>query len=189
MNTIEAIRNEIKRLEEIHERNLKKPMERGRIGFAHGVVECCDRILFFIDSLPGEPAPKGYDEAYLNECIAKASKTWEGVDVDKYVDEVRGNRPMNSDSLEEAARHSEILAYPMPEDGDIEKVMKVQEARIFHEIGFKAGAQWQKEQGYTKETTVYANRWTDIDEVTVSLGHGEYGFKAMDKVIVQIRKA
>jgi len=24
--------------------------------------------------------------------------------------------------------------------------MKVQEARIFHEIGFKAGAEWQKEQ-------------------------------------------
>lgn len=49
-------------------------------------------------------------------------------------------------SLEEAARHSEILTYPMPEDGDIEKVMKVQEARIFHEIGFIAGAKWQKEQ-------------------------------------------
>lgn len=54
MNTIEAIRNEIKRLEEIHERNLDKPMERGRIGYAHGVVACCDRILSFIDSLPEE---------------------------------------------------------------------------------------------------------------------------------------
>ena len=48
--------------------------------------------------------------------------------------------------LEEAARHSEILTYPMPEDGDIEKVFKVQEARVFHEIGFIAGAKWQKEQ-------------------------------------------
>lgn len=48
------------------------------------------------------------------------------------------------EGLEEAARHSEILTYPMPEDGDIEKVMKVQEARIFHEIGFKAGAEWMK---------------------------------------------
>ena len=36
---------------------------------------------------------KGYDEAYLNECIAKASKTWEGVDADKYMDEVRGREP------------------------------------------------------------------------------------------------
>ncbi len=56
-------------------------------------------------------------------------------------------------SLEEAARHSEILTYPMPDDGDIEKVMKVQEARIFHEIGFKAGAEWQKEQ-MTKEDQI-----------------------------------
>lgn len=48
------------------------------------------------------------------------------------------------EGLEEAARHSEILTYPMPEDGDIEKVMKVQEARIFHEIGFKAGVEWMK---------------------------------------------
>ena len=51
-----------------------------------------------------------------------------------------------SEDLEEAARHSEMLTYPMPEDGDIEKVMKVQEARIFHDIGFKAGAEWQKNQ-------------------------------------------
>lgn len=61
----------------------------------------CAGILSFIDSLPEEPAPKGYDEAYLNECIAKASKTWEGVDVDKFMDEVRGRE---SDDLEEAAR-------------------------------------------------------------------------------------
>jgi hypothetical protein len=49
-------------------------------------------------------------------------------------------------SFEEAAQHSGVLTYPMPDDGDIEKVMKVQEARIFHEIGFIAGAKWQKEQ-------------------------------------------
>ena len=35
-------------------------------------------------------AKHGYDEAYLQEKIAKASKTWEGVDADKYLDEVRG---------------------------------------------------------------------------------------------------
>lgn len=53
-------------------------------------------------------------------------------------------QPSLPDGLEEAARHSEMLTYPMPEDGDIEKVMKVQEARIFHEIGFLAGAEWMK---------------------------------------------
>lgn len=54
MTDIEKIRAEIERLEEIHERNLKKPMERGRIGYAHGVVACCDRILDFLDTLSEE---------------------------------------------------------------------------------------------------------------------------------------
>ena len=64
MNTIEAIRAEIKQLEEIHERNLKKPMERGRIGFAHGVVECCDKILDFIDALSDGP---DWEDEYRND--------------------------------------------------------------------------------------------------------------------------
>lgn len=56
--------------------------------------------------------------------------------------------------------------------------------------GFKAGAEWA-EQGYTTEETVYANRWTDVNEVTVSLGWGEPekgGFNPGDRVIIQIRK-
>jgi hypothetical protein len=36
----------------------------------------------------------------------------------------------------------------MPEDGNIDKVFKVQEARIFHEIGFKAGAEWMAKRGW-----------------------------------------
>lgn len=72
---IEAIRNEIKRLQEIHERNLKKPMERGRIGYAHGVVACCDRILSFLDSLTEGPdneesnRPKSSDNSLEDEMI------------------------------------------------------------------------------------------------------------------------
>ena len=42
---------------------------------------------YFPELKEGNP---GYDEALLNEKIAKASKSWEGVDVDKYMDEVRG---------------------------------------------------------------------------------------------------
>ena len=62
---------------------------------------------------------------------------------------------------------------------------------VWHEAQrqtFKAGAEWMAGQGYTKETQVYANRWTDIDEAIVNLGQGESGFKAGDKVVVQIRK-
>ena len=42
-----------------------------------------------------EQPPMGYDEAYINECIAKASKTWKGVDVDKFIDEVRGRETVD----------------------------------------------------------------------------------------------
>ena len=52
---------------------------------------------------------------------------------------------MKGYELNEAAEHSGITTYSMPEDGDIEKVMEVQKARIFHEIGFKAGVEWQRE--------------------------------------------
>lgn len=50
------------------------------------------------------------------------------------------------EELEEAMQHDAINTYAMPKDGDIEKVMKVQKARILHEIGFKAGAEWGAEQ-------------------------------------------
>lgn len=53
-----------------------------------------------------EQPTKGYDEAYLDECIAKARKTWEGVDADKYLDEVRGREQEQSEvDLEKAARN------------------------------------------------------------------------------------
>ena len=54
----------------------------------------------FIISLKQEQPTRGYDEAYLNECIAKARKTWKGVDVDRYMDEMRGReheQPDNED--------------------------------------------------------------------------------------------
>ena len=54
MTDREKIRAEVERLKEIHEKLLNKPMERGRIGHAHGYVDCCDEILDFIDSLPEE---------------------------------------------------------------------------------------------------------------------------------------
>lgn len=91
----------------------------------------------------------GYDDAFY--------------DLVHFLDTLESEKPVPND-LEEAARHSEILTYPMPEDGDIEKVFKVQEARVFHEIGFIAGAKWQKEQ-MMKE----AVKWLvddDYDELT-----------------------
>ena len=73
-----------------------------------------------------------------------------------------------------------LMAYPPEYIDDVERDIR---------IAFEAGAKWMAEQGYVKETQVYANRWTDVDEVTISLGQGEFGFKAGDNVILQIRKA
>lgn len=83
MDKIEKIRAEIERLKSTN------PSEYNYQN-AEGYIWALDDILSFLDSLSEEPAPNGYDEAYLNEKIAKASKTWKGVDVDKYTDEVRG---------------------------------------------------------------------------------------------------
>lgn len=83
----------------------------------------------------------------IAQCIADHS--WEMLGEDE--------KPVPND-LEEAARHSEILTYPMPEDGDIEKVFNVQEARVFHEIGFIAGAKWQADHTPLPEDTVLFNK-------------------------------
>ena len=51
---IKKIKEEIERLKAIHESNLDKAMERGRIGHAHGYIDCCEELLSFIDSLEQE---------------------------------------------------------------------------------------------------------------------------------------
>jgi len=60
--------------------------------------------------------------------------------------EIEPEQPSLPEGLEEAAQHDAILTYKMPEDGDFERANKTLEARIFHEIGFKAGAKWMAEQ-------------------------------------------
>ena len=60
------------------------------------------------DSLPEENNPEPYnpvyDEDYLNEKIAKATKSWEGVDVNKMLADCRGYEEKPSDDLEEDNR-------------------------------------------------------------------------------------
>ena len=62
-----------------------------------GVFGPCDGRCSWIVDYPKlkeleerEQPTKGFDKDYLNKKIAKASETWKGVDVDKYMDEVRG---------------------------------------------------------------------------------------------------
>jgi hypothetical protein len=60
-------------------------------------------LLAFIDSLPDENNPEPYnpvyDEDYLNEKIAKATKSWEGVDVDAMLADCRGYEEKPSEDL------------------------------------------------------------------------------------------
>lgn len=41
-----------------------------------------------------------YDEDYLNSLIAKAEKSWEGVDVDNYMKNLRDDSPDKEDAEE-----------------------------------------------------------------------------------------
>ena len=68
-------------------------------------------------------------------------------------------QPSLPSNLDEAAQQDAIRTYAMPEDGNIDKVFKVQEARTFHEIGFKACAKWihGKLDGKLDDSTV--NEW------------------------------
>ena len=87
MDKIEKIRAEIDR--RYNEYSAKKKTDD--FIYYSGMADALDLFEQFLDTLSDESEQpiNGYDEAYLNEKIAKASKTWEGVDVDKYMNEVR----------------------------------------------------------------------------------------------------
>lgn len=83
---LKAIRTEIERLY-----NLIPADYSIRADFAKNAFVA---LLSYLDTLQEQDRPEPYnpvyDEAYLNEKITKASTTWKGVDVDKYMNEVSG---------------------------------------------------------------------------------------------------
>ena len=93
-------------------------------------------ILAFIDSLPDENNPEPYnpvyDEDYLNEKIAKATKSWEGVDVNKMLADCRGYEEKPSEDLEEAAEKYS------------DKYCSDWAYRLEYEDAFIAGAEWMR---------------------------------------------
>jgi len=76
------------------ERHIKHYEKLERNDFQNGELYICQELLFLIDSLSDENNPEPYnpvyDEDYLNEKIAKATKSWEGVDVDAMLADCRG---------------------------------------------------------------------------------------------------
>ena len=122
MNTIETIRAEIER--RITENTFGAKME---------LID----LLSFLDTLEESDRPEPYnpvyDEAYLNEKIAKATKSWKGVDVDAMLDECRGRekseKPSNHKRNE---RFDECLAKCDPKvrmevSDNIDKMLKQEE--------------------------------------------------------------
>ena len=59
---------------------------------------------------PPEEYTGKYDEAYLNEKIKKATKSWDGVCVDKFMEEVRGLDSTVDDEANEYASHIKITS-------------------------------------------------------------------------------
>lgn len=134
MSNIEKIKAYIERLYDG-----EAPKHDQQCDFDDGYFTGIDAISNFIDSLPDENNPEPYnpvyDEDYLNEKIAKATKSWEGVDVDKMLADCRGYEEKPSEELKDAAVRWE------PKYG-----IQVSEL-IIHDIrdAFIAGAEWQAE--------------------------------------------
>jgi len=105
MNIIKTIKTEV-------ERRYNEMLKRAKItdpDYWNGKADAYRDLLSFIDTLEEdrlEPYTGVYDEAYLNEKIAKATKSWKGVDVDAMLAECRGyeeksEKPTNLDLKKE----------------------------------------------------------------------------------------
>ena len=134
----ERLKAEIERLKECAESAKKEWVNEGYTHNAFAdycIISSFERLIGFIDSLQQEQATKGYDEAYLNECIAKASKSWKGVDVDKFMDEVRGREQEQPEvDLEKALDEYYKNADFGPSEA-IEYEIHKDIARHFYELG------------------------------------------------------
>ena len=139
MSNIDKIKAEIERRREANKRQYLS--SNGGMSWQRmcGEEDCLVELLAFIDSLPDENNPEPYnpvyDEDYLNEKIAKATKSWEGVDVDKMLAECRGIEEPSDDLEEEINRYF----YPLhPSDIQFEPFTQMEKcARHFAEWGAK----------------------------------------------------
>ena len=118
MTTIDKIRAEIDKWDD----SIKNAIGE----YADGMRFVLRHFTFVLDTLE-EPVSDAMKE--LDAKIAKASKTWEGVDVEEYMDEVRGREPDSEDLEEELENYYGSI----PDDED-----KINAARHF--------AEWQKKQ-------------------------------------------
>lgn len=142
MNKIEQIKAEIDKLYGKYKDKFHQCGDQYHLGLIDG-LDMAERVL---DSFESEN-PINPDDAMkeLNEKIAlvKQRGTWDGVDVDKYMDEVRGREPEKPKDLEEAAKEIVVKMHPCMEDCIIlgDRLTRGELTALV-----KAGAKWQAEQ-------------------------------------------
>ncbi len=131
-----------------------------------GFFNALDRMTDFLDTLESEK-PINLDDAMkeLDEKIAlvKQRGTWDGVDVDKYMDEVRGRepeKPIPADLEEAADEYAEKHGFRVPYDGSDNFYDEV-DVKASKE-GFIAGAKWQKSQIMNEAVEADVNTYQDL---------------------------
>lgn len=121
---------------------------------AQGKESAYDALLSIIVSLqqeqPEQPT-RGYDEAYLNEKIAKATKSWKGVDVDKFMDDMRGREP-EVDLEKETKRWWKEHLHLNPEN---QLWMDAHQSVVFARHFAEWGAERQKKQDEKEQADLF----------------------------------
>ncbi len=142
MSNIEKIKAEIERQRSF----IEGLFIEGDNSFYDGQDDAYNHLLAFIDSLPDENNPEPYnpvyDEDYLNEKIAKATKSWGGVDVNKMLADCRGYEEKPSEDLnDEIKKFIEEYGYERGSD----KLLIAIVARHFAEWQEKQDLKWAGE--------------------------------------------
>ncbi len=148
----------------------REKMKSDDFTYYEGMADALDLFEQFIDSLESEK-PINLDDAMkeLDEKIAlvKERGTWDGVDVDKYMDEVRGREPEKPMELEEEVKryYSDNFEYISSDQPTLSILTNI--ARHF--------AQWQKEQ--MMKEAIGGNAYPNDGEIWVDLARYGYKFK------------
>jgi len=104
-------------------------------------ISVCNDILSLIEFMQEQPT-KGYDEKYLNEKIAKAKKSWDGVDVDKFMDDVRGREQQEQPEVD---LEKEVTHF-VDDDKILSKFVKYDDALLIARHFYKLGLNARKEE-------------------------------------------
>lgn len=137
---------------------IKAEIERLKVDYLNRsytfVPTAMQQLLDFIGTLESEKPINPADamkEIEEKIALVKQRGTWDGVDVDKYMDEVRGREPENPvpNDLEEASDEMAIRAFPEKKSYStvIDRVVDYNAVdRKNYRDGIIAGAKWQAEQ-------------------------------------------